>query len=105
MEPDGKQEVVVANDPDSKESFYRAPAPIRQKSLSVRLGKSAMPAAEKKTAPAVQAASAQGEASVQFSFPTAPKQFEITKKTVTMDVAEGGKTERRPVTVTTVVAQ
>jgi hypothetical protein len=42
---------------------------------------------------------------VQFSFPTAPQQIEVTKKRVMMDVILGGKTARRLVIVTTVVAQ
>jgi hypothetical protein len=107
MEPDGKRDVVVANAPDSKESFSRAAPPKGQKSLQGRSrSKRDAGAEEKKPAPAVQSAgSAPGDASVLFTFPTAAKQFEVTKKTVTMDVTEGGKTERRPVTVTTIVVQ
>jgi hypothetical protein len=42
---------------------------------------------------------------VQFSFPTAQQPIEVTKQKIMMDVTEGGKSERRLVIVTTVVAQ
>lgn len=98
MEPDGKRDLVVANAPDPQESFSHAPASKAGK-------KSAAPAAKKQTSSAIprEALHNQDNAAVQFTFLTAPQQFEVTKKTVMMDVSEGGKTERRPVTVTTIV--
>jgi hypothetical protein len=97
MEPDGKRDVVIANAPDPKESFSHAPI--------TKVGKkSAAPATAKHTAIAKEPVRNQNSA-VQFSFPTGSKQFDVSKRTVMMDVSEGGKTERRPVIVTTVVPQ
>ena len=95
QDPDGKHEIVVANAPDPKESFSHSRSPKR---------KSAAPAAVKQPAKKKEPAR-QDDAAVQFTIPSSSKQFEVTKKTVVMDVSEGGKTERRPVVVTTVVAQ
>jgi hypothetical protein len=94
VDPDGKREIVVANAPDPNESFYHSQTHKR---------KSAAPAAAKQTAVTKELVRNQDGAAVQFSFPTGSKQFEVTRKTVMMDVSEGGKTERRPVMVTTVV--
>ncbi|HEU4414347.1 MAG TPA: hypothetical protein VFT65_06145 [Candidatus Angelobacter sp.] len=71
-EPNGKRDVIVSNAPDSKESFFLAP---------VRASKV--------------------DSDVQFSFPAAPPQYEVTKKTVMMTVYVGGKTEQRQVILTT----
>jgi hypothetical protein len=96
VDPDGKREIVVANAPDPKESFSQ-PRSLKRKS--------AAPAALVKQPAKTKEPARQDDAAVQFTFPTSSKQFEVTKKTVVMDVSEGGKTERRPVVVTTVVAQ
>lgn len=99
MEPDGKQNLVVANAPDPKESFSPARAVksgAKRAAQSKRQPSSAMP---RKPLPD------QDDRSVQFSFPTVSKQFDVTQKTVIMNVSEGGKTVARPVIVTTVVAQ
>ena len=72
-EPNGKRDVIVSNAPDSKESFFLAPSrPVSQV-----------------------------DSNVQFSFPGAPPQYEVTKKTVMMTVDVGGKTEQRQVILTT----
>ncbi|MGZ7104655.1 MAG: hypothetical protein ACXVKC_04410 [Candidatus Angelobacter sp.] len=95
MEADGKRELVVANAPDPQESFSHAPAGKAAK-------KSAVPAKEQNSSTTLPH---HQHAAVQFSFPMAPRQFEVTRKTVVMDVTEDGRAERRPVTVTTVVPQ
>jgi hypothetical protein len=89
MEPDGKRDVVVANAPDPRESFSHAPAKAHRNGTARK--QTAIP--NKSTNDAVQ-----------FNLPT-PKRFDVGEKTVMMDVSEGGKTGRRPVTVTTVVPQ
>lgn len=98
MEPDGKQELVVANSPDSKESFAHDPPTKAGRKGAIR--------AKKQTFSAIarELPRRQDDAAVQFRFPTVSKEFEVTKKQVMMEVSEGGKTERRPVTVTTIVA-
>lgn len=96
MEPDGKRDVVIANAPDGKESFAHVPA--------ARAGRKRAGAEKRSSADAAPARHGQSE-SVQFNFPAAPLQFEVTTTTVMMDVAENGKTERRAVKLTTVVAQ
>jgi hypothetical protein len=122
MEPDGKQDVIVANAPDPKESFYRAAPAKKQKPLRGQRAQNMMPVVRNKTAPAVQTSAAstesfvrskpvgdqfllRGEPSIRFSLPTASNKFEVSRQTVSMDVTEGGKTQRRPVTVTTIVAR
>jgi len=91
---DGKRDLVVANAPDPKESFSHS-----------------RPHKSKRSAPAAVQTAVKKEvvrqdgAAVQFSFPMAPRQFEVTRKTVMMDVTENGRTEQHPVTVTTVVPQ
>jgi hypothetical protein len=45
------------------------------------------------------------DSEVIFLFPDKTKEFDVTHQTVVMDVIEAGKTERRPVNVTTVVAR
>jgi hypothetical protein len=110
IEPDGRQQVVVANAPDPKESFYRPPASKSPKSQQEHPGKKTMTSAQKKTpAPIVpeqqRGRADQGEGPVVFSFPAAPAKFEVTQETKLMDVTDGGKTERRAVQVTTVVAR
>src|SRR5579859_7470668 len=94
METDGKRDVVVANAPDPKQSFYHAEARHRKR----------QPAAGKPPSIRKEALRTQ-DGSIQFSFPTGPKQFDVTKKTLMMDVSEGGRSERRPVVVTTIVPQ
>jgi predicted ester cyclase len=47
----------------------------------------------------------QDDAAVRFEFPIASSQFDVTKTTVIMGVSEGGKIVKRPVIVTTIVAQ
>jgi hypothetical protein len=89
MEPDGTRDVVVANAPDPRESFSHAPAKARRNRTAL-----------KKTATPNKSA----DDAVQFTLP-APKRFDVSKKTVVMDISEDGKTGRRPVTVTTVVPQ
>jgi hypothetical protein len=96
MEPDGTRDVVVANAPDPKESFYYAPVKGRRKGTAV--------AVAKQTAIRKEQMRNQDDGAVRFTFPTS-KQFDVSKKTVMMDVSAGGKTERRPVMVTTVVPQ
>src|SRR5579859_3770101 len=54
MGPDGKQDVIVANAPDPKESFYRAAPAKKQKPLRGQRAQNMMPAVRNKTAPAVQ---------------------------------------------------
>jgi hypothetical protein len=54
--------------------------------------------------PRAQQPENKNDAALQFSFPS-PDKFEVRKETVVMDVSEGEKMKRRPVTVTTVVPQ
>jgi len=96
MEPDGKRDIVVANAPDGKDSFVHVPA--------ASAGKKKTEAEKQSFADAARARHSQS-AAVQFSFPAAPQQLEVTTATVMMDVAEGGKTERQTVKLTTVVAR
>ena len=99
MEPDGRQDMVVANAPDSKESFSHSSAKAHRKS----------PAQARKQNSSIakpqQPLHEERHTSVRFDFPTVSKQFDVTQKTVIMNVSEGGKTVARPVTVTTIVAQ
>jgi hypothetical protein len=99
MEPDAAQKVVVANVPDPKESFSHSSAKAHRKS----------PALAKKQNSSIakpqQPLQEERDTSVRFDFPTVSKQFDVTRKTVIMNVSEGGKTVARPVTVTTIVAQ
>jgi hypothetical protein len=99
MGPDGKRDVIVANAPDSRESFSHAAVPARRKS-STPVKRQTSTAATSRESLHNQDASA-----VQFNFPNVSRQFEVTQKLVMMDVSEGGKTGARPVTVTTIVAQ
>ena len=96
MEPDGQSDVFVANAPDPKQSFSHAP-------LSKPGRKSAAPTTAKHTSIAKEPVHNQNHDAVQFSFPTSSKQFDVSKRTVMMDVSEGGVTARRPVIVTTAV--
>jgi len=99
MEPDGTRKVVVANAPDARESFSHAPTTKdRKKHAALAKGETSSTVIQK-------ALTNQGDNAVQFSFPSVSKRFELTQKTVTMSVFEGGKTEARAVTVTTIVAQ
>jgi hypothetical protein len=94
MKTDGKRDLVVANAPDPKQSFYHAEGHHQK-----RQSATAKPTSVTKEAVRNQ------DGSIQFSFPTGAKQFDLTKKTLMMDVSEGGRTERRPVVVTTIVPQ
>jgi len=93
-EPDGKRDIVVANAPDPKEAFSHS-RPHKSKRSAQAAGQTAVK----------KEAVRQDGAAVQFSFPMAPRQFEVTRKTVMMDVTENGRTDQHPVTVTTVVPQ
>jgi hypothetical protein len=97
MEPDDEREVVIAKAPDPKESFSHVPItePGRK---SAALGKAKQTAITKDPVRNQNCAA-------QFSFPTSSKQFDVSKRTVMIDVSEGAVTERRPVIVTTVVPQ
>jgi hypothetical protein len=99
MESDGKREVIVANAPDSRESFSHTVTQARGKKASM---------AKKQNFSAAKSHGLlrnQDETAVQFNFPSVSAQFDVTQKTVMMDVSESGKTVARPVTVTTIVAQ
>lgn len=98
MKPDGKQEVVVANAPDPKASFHHPPMPKQ-----VRPWKSAKASA----VPATRRHQPgdQREAAVVYSFPTIPRQFEVTQQTTIMSITDGAKTERQAVQLITVVAR
>src|SRR4051794_34899846 len=99
MEPDGKQDMVVANAPDPKESFSHAPAKARRQSANL---------AKKQNSSIVRSQERlqkRDDTSVHFDFPTVSRQFDVTQKTVIVNVSEGAKTVTRPVIVTTVVAQ
>jgi hypothetical protein len=100
MEPDGKRELVVANAPDPKESFSHAPAAKARR-------KNALPANKSPSSAAISRDSLRNhdDTAVQFNFPNASRQFDVTRKIIMMNVSEGAKTVTRPVTVTTVVAQ
>jgi hypothetical protein len=99
MEPDGKRDVIVANAPDSRESFSHAAIQARRKSASMAKKQNSLRAISQ------QSPHNQDDATVHFDFPIVSRQFDVTHKTVLMDVSEAGKTVARPVTVTTVVAQ
>jgi|ERR1700704_2307084 len=107
MDPDGKQETVVANAPDPKEDFVHVTTPQKLKTTKTTFRKSYAQAPQQQTPAGPQRATQprnQGDASTQFSLPK-PKQFEVKQEIKVMDVDVNGKTERRPVTVTTVVPQ
>jgi hypothetical protein len=99
-EPDGKRDLIVANAPDPKESFSHAPAIKARGKGATQTKKQTSSAAISQKPPRNQ-----DDTGVQFNFPSISGQFDVTQKTVLMDVSEGGKTEARPVTVTTIVAQ
>ena len=104
----GKQEVVVANSSaDPKESFSHRIELPKNKILSMRSQKRSPTDAQKSVSrdmPRAQQPENKNDAALQFSFPS-PDKFEVRKETVVMDVSEGEKMKRRPVTVTTVVPQ
>jgi hypothetical protein len=99
MEPDGKQNIVVANAPDPKESFSHAATKARRKRETLAKRQNSPNAISQKLL------NNQDDAAVRFEFPIASSQFDVTKTTVIMGVSEGGKMVKRPVIVTTVVAQ
>jgi hypothetical protein len=107
--PDGKQELVVANAPDSKQTFYHPPtAKRKEKKLPARLENNAIPTGINKAAFKVTPGGQHGnqnEATVVYSFPAAPKQVEVTQEIRMMDLADVGATSREIVQVITVVAQ
>ena len=98
MEPDGKQEVIVANAPDLKESFSQ-PAPAKPK-LSTRTSKRPVKAS---ASVIQQKRSSQGD--VSYRILTGSTKFEMTEETKMINVTDGGKTTQQPVRVTTVVPQ
>jgi hypothetical protein len=106
--PEGKQEVVVANAPDPKQTFYRKPTTKwKEKRLPVRLGTNTKATAIKKAAFAVTPGGQQGnrdEAPVVFGFPAIRMKFDVTQKTQIMDLTDAGATRRATVEVITVVA-
>ena len=105
-EPDGKQEIFVANAPDPKESSSRPPALKRQKSPQGHADKKIEAVPGKMDAGAVLPAKPHDDkAAVQFTFPTTPGQFEVTQETRFIDVSNDGKIERKAVQVVTVVAR
>jgi hypothetical protein len=99
MEPDGEQNIVVANTPDPRESFSRASTKTSKK--STRLAKKQNSSIAKSQGPPQK----QDDASIDFDFPTVSKQFDVTHKTIIVNVSEGAKTVARRVIVTTVVVQ
>ena len=101
-DPDGKQQTVVANAPDAKETFFHAAAPQKHKTTS---GKTLTTDSLKQASTGIQRRlppDSQGDAAIQFSVPS-PKQFEVKHEIIVMNVSKDGKTERQPVEVTTVV--
>ena len=106
MDPDGKQETVVANAPDPKEDFVRVATPQKLKTTKTTLRQGYTPAQQPTPTDPKRATQPrnQGDASIQFSF-LKPKQFEVKQEIKVMDVDVNGKTERQPVAVTTVVPQ
>jgi hypothetical protein len=107
MDPDGKQETVVANAPDPKEAFVHVATPQKLKATKTILRNSYTPAPQQPTPTTSHRTTQprnQGDASIQFSF-LKPKQFEVKQEIKVMDVDVNGKTERQPVAVTTVVPQ
>jgi hypothetical protein len=99
MEPDGKQDMVVANAPDPKGSFSHPLAKARRKNASLAKKQ------HSSTAKSVEPLQKQDDTSVYFDFPTVSRQFDVTQKNIIMNVSEGAKTIALPVIVTTVVAQ
>jgi hypothetical protein len=99
MEPDRKQSIVVANAPDPKEPFSHAATKARRKRATLAKRQNSPNAISQKLL------NNQDDAAVRFEFPIASSQFDVTKTTVIMGVSEGGKIVKRPVIVTTVVAQ
>jgi hypothetical protein len=90
--PEGKKALMVVSPPIATPT-----AKASEKTL-VPIGKSA----EKNA----QGTSLTGlNSNVIFLFPDKTKEFDVTHQTVEMNVTEAGKTERRPVNVTTVVAR
>ncbi|MGC2742666.1 MAG: hypothetical protein WA672_05725 [Candidatus Angelobacter sp.] len=105
MDPAGKQEVMVANSADSKESFSHAQGPGKKKTQMTPSKKRSSPQAQNSAAaPPLQQRRNQSDATVQFSMPS-PKQFEVREEIKVMDISGNGKTERQLVKVTTVVPQ
>jgi hypothetical protein len=103
MDPAGKQEVVVANSADSKESFSHAKGPGKKKTQTTPSKKRSSSQAQTSAGAPLQPRN-QSDATVQFSVPS-PKQFELREEIMVMDVSKNGKTERQPVKITTVVPQ
>jgi hypothetical protein len=90
--PEGKKELLVVNPPTA------CPVTKPSKHAISSIGKSAVTNA--------QGAPFTGrDSEVIFLFPDKTKEFDVTHQTVMMNVVEAGKTERRPVDVTTVVAR
>lgn len=105
LDSDDRQEVIIANSADSKDSFSHAAEPAKTKTTSARYTKKSLAEPAKRGSEGMSRAQMpayQSEAAAQFSFP-APKQVEVKAEMVVMDVSEAGKTKREPVRVTTVV--
>ena len=106
----GKQEVVVANSSaDSKETFSHAAGQPKNKTLPMLSTKKTPASGQKSVSKDVPQAQQpenenKSDAVLQFSLPS-PNKFEVRKEIIVMEVSEGGKTRRAPVTVTTVVPQ
>jgi hypothetical protein len=106
----GKQEVVVANSSaDSKETFSHAVGQPKNETLPMLSTKKTPASAQKSVSKDVPQAQQpenenKSDAVLQFSLPS-PNKFEVRKEIIVMEVSEGGKTRRAPVTVTTVVPQ
>jgi hypothetical protein len=90
IQPDGQEQVVVANTSDPKHSF--SPVLPAAGNLSRKIPKSVI--SMRSPIP-----------TVEFSLHTQAASFEIRKDTAMMDIGGAGKTEYQPVTVTTIVAK
>jgi hypothetical protein len=104
MDPAGKQEVVVANSADSKESFSFVKGAEKKQTQATPSRKRSSSQAQTSAGRPLHQPRNQSDATVQFSLPS-PKQFELREEIKVMDISEDGKTERQPVKITTVVPQ
>jgi hypothetical protein len=104
MKPDDKQNVVIANPPDPKQSFSHGSATkSRKKSAMVERKPNSVRATSQEL---VRPELVQGQDEpVSFNCPVVSRQFDVTQKLVIMEVSEAGKTVERPVIVTTIVPQ
>jgi hypothetical protein len=95
---EGKKELMVVNPPITTSTAKASEMTLAPIGKSAAIGKSA-----EKNAQGTPFTGRDSE--VIFLFPDKTKEFDVTHQTVVMDVIEAGKTERRPVNVTTVVAR